>query len=67
MPKQKTHKGMKKRFKVTGTGKVRHKSAYRGHKLSSKSAKRKRHLRQDNVLGNALQTASIIDGLRPCL
>ena len=37
MPKQKTHKGMKKRFKVTATGKIKHKSAYRGHILSSKS------------------------------
>ena len=67
MPKQKTHKGMKKRFKVTGTGKVRHKNAHRGHKLSSKSAKRKRQLRADNVLDNKLQTAVIIEGLRPSL
>ena len=66
MPKQKTHKGMKKRFKITGTGKVRHKNAHRGHKLSSKSAKRKRHLRADNVLASRAQTATIVEGLRPC-
>ncbi len=67
MPKQKTHKGMKKRFKVTGTGKVVHKSASRGHKLSHKSSKRKRQLREDNVLVSKPQTATILEGLRPCL
>lgn len=67
MPKQKTHKGMKKRFKVTGTGKVKHKSAHRGHKLSSKTSKRKRGLRQDNVLASSKQTATIVEGLRPSL
>jgi large subunit ribosomal protein L35 len=50
MPKQKTHKGMKKRFKVTASGKVKHRKAFRGHKLSHKSAKRKRGLRQDGVI-----------------
>ena len=50
MPKQKTHKGMKKRFKVTASGKVKHRSANRGHKLSHKSGKRKRHLRKTGVI-----------------
>lgn len=49
MPKQKTHKGMRKRFKVTASGKIKHRKAFRGHKLSHKSGKRKRGLRQDNV------------------
>lgn len=53
MPKQKTHKGMKKRFKVTATGKVKHRKAFRGHKLSHKSGKRRRQLRQDGVLTGA--------------
>lgn len=50
MPKQKTHKGMKKRFKVTASGKVKHRKANRGHRLGKKSGKRKRRLRQDGVL-----------------
>ena len=47
MPKQKTHKGLKKRVKVTGRGKVRRKRAFSGHLLSSKTGKRLRHLRKD--------------------
>ena len=66
MPKQKTHKGIKKRFKVTGSGKAKHRSAFRGHKLQSKSAKRKRQLRQDNVVSGA-EAKHIVDALRPCL
>ena len=50
MVKHKTHKGMRKRFKVTATGKVKHKKAFRGHILGKKSGNRKRHLRQDGVL-----------------
>lgn len=66
MPKQKTHKGMRKRFKVTASGKIKHKSAYRGHILSSKSAKRKRNLRNDNVVVGAI-AATIRAGLAPGL
>jgi len=44
MPKQKTHKGLSKRLKVTATGKVRHKRAGTGHLMSGKNAKRRRHL-----------------------
>jgi large subunit ribosomal protein L35 len=50
MPKQKTHKGMKKRFKVSSKGKVKHRSAFRGHLLSHKSGKQKRQLRKDGIL-----------------
>jgi large subunit ribosomal protein L35 len=64
MPKQKTHKGMKKRFKVTASGKVKHRKAFRGHKLSHKSAQRRRGLRQDGVLAGAA-AQSVIDALRP--
>lgn len=45
MPKMKTHRGAAKRFKVTGTGKIRKNSAYRRHILETKSPKRKRVLR----------------------
>jgi len=66
MPKQKTHKGMKKRFKVTATGKVKHRKAYRGHLLSGKSASRRRRLRSDGVVVGA-EARIIAEGLRPCL
>ena len=39
MPKQKTHSGAKKRFKVTGSGKLPHEQANRRHLLESKSSK----------------------------
>ena len=49
MPKQKTHKASKKRFKVTATGKLKRKQAGKSHLLSHKSGKRKRHLREPVV------------------
>ena len=50
MPKMKTHKGAKKRFSVTGTGKVKRAKAYKSHILTKKSPKRKRNLRRPGVL-----------------
>ena len=50
MPKQKTHSGAKKRFKVTGTGKITHEQANRRHLMESKSSKRMRRLEADKVL-----------------
>ncbi|MGP0049312.1 MAG: 50S ribosomal protein L35 [Solirubrobacteraceae bacterium] len=44
MPKMKPHSGAKKRFKLTGTGKVRARHSFSSHILEKKSAKRKRHL-----------------------
>ena len=44
MPKMKTHSGAKKRFKVTGSGKVRGRHPYTSHILEKKSPKRKRQL-----------------------
>jgi large subunit ribosomal protein L35 len=44
MPKVKTKSGAKKRFKVTGTGKVKHKRAYKNHILTKKTTKQKRRL-----------------------
>ena len=43
MPKMKTHSGAKKRFKLTGTGKVRARHAFTSHILEKKSPKVKRH------------------------
>jgi large subunit ribosomal protein L35 len=48
--KPKTHKGLKKRVRVTGRGKVKRKQAFRGHLLSSRSSKRRRRLRRSVVL-----------------
>jgi large subunit ribosomal protein L35 len=45
MPKMKTHKGTKKRFRLTATGKVKHRSAGTSHLASRMSHKRKRNLR----------------------
>ncbi len=53
MPKQKTHSGSKKRFKLTGTGKVMKQRAGMRHNLEVKSSKRKRSLNQDQVLSAA--------------
>jgi large subunit ribosomal protein L35 len=44
MPKSKTKSGAKKRFTVTGTGKIRRKHAYKSHILTKKTKKRKRNL-----------------------
>lgn len=44
MPKMKTHSGAKKRFKVTASGKVKRKHAYKSHILTKKSTKQKRNL-----------------------
>ena len=50
MPKMKTHKGAKKRFSVTGTGKVRRLRAFKSHILTKKTSKRKRRLRQAAIV-----------------
>jgi large subunit ribosomal protein L35 len=44
MPKMKTKAGAKKRFVLTGTGKIKRKHAYKSHILTKKSTKRKRNL-----------------------
>ena len=50
MPKQKTHKGAAKRFKVTAGGKVMRHHSMTSHILTKKSTKRKRHLRSPSTL-----------------
>jgi large subunit ribosomal protein L35 len=51
--KMKTHKGAAKRFKVTGTGKLKRQRAYKSHILTKKSPKRKRRLRQGTLVATA--------------
>jgi large subunit ribosomal protein L35 len=50
MPKQKTHKGVKKRFRLTATGKVKHRQAGTSHLAARMEHKRKRNLRGTKVL-----------------
>jgi large subunit ribosomal protein L35 len=50
MPKMKRHKGAKKRFSMTASGKVRRLKAFKSHILTKKSAKRKRNLRRPTTV-----------------
>lgn len=50
MPKMKTHKGTAKRFKLTGTGKIKRANAFKSHILEKKSPKRKRAFRADSYV-----------------
>jgi len=53
VPKLKTNKSAAKRFRITGSGKLKRTKAYRQHILSTKSKKRKRHLRQSTMVSAA--------------
>ncbi|UCF79263.1 MAG: 50S ribosomal protein L35 [Candidatus Eiseniibacteriota bacterium] len=50
MPKQKSTRGAKKRFRVTGSGKIMRRRACAGHKLTKKSRKQKRRLSKPTVV-----------------
>lgn len=50
MPKTKSHSGAKKRFRRTGTGKLKRQKAYFSHILTKKSPKRKRSLRKAGLV-----------------
>lgn len=58
MPKMKTHKGTKKRFRLTATGKVKHRSAGTSHLATRMSQKRKRNLRGTTTV-DQVQVAKI--------
>ena len=53
MPKMKTHKGAAKRFKTTGTGKIKRRQANKRHILEKKAPKRKRQLRPSTLVSKA--------------
>lgn len=57
MPKQKTHKGAAKRFKVTAGGKVFRNNSMKNHILTKKSTKRKRKLRRATMVGGEFAKA----------
>lgn len=50
MAKMKTHRGAAKRFKLTGTGKIKKNKAFRSHILEKKSPDRKRNLRKADLV-----------------
>ena len=50
MPKMKTKSSAKKRFKLTGTGKIKRKHAFKSHILTKKSKKRKLRLTHDGLV-----------------
>ena len=53
MPKIKTNRGAAKRFKKTGSGKIRKNSAFTSHILTTKTTKRKRNLRKSSIMAPA--------------
>ncbi len=55
MPKQKSNRAAKKRFRLTGSGKVRSNHAYKRHILTKKTQKRKRNLRRSTIVNPADQ------------
>ena len=52
MPKMKTNSGAKKRFALTGTGKIKRKHAFKSHILTKKTTKQKRHLTHTGLVAS---------------
>ncbi|MGO9598229.1 MAG: 50S ribosomal protein L35 [Isosphaeraceae bacterium] len=64
MPKLKTHKGMKKRFRVSANGKVSHKRCGSSHLMSHKNGKQVRRLRKKSTLDVAAESRRVRSALR---
>ena len=65
MPKQKTHSGAKKRFKLTASGKLRRRHGMKSHILEKKSPKRKRAFTKDQPVAKSQEkTLKRLLGLR---
>jgi len=65
MPKQKTHSGAKKRFKLTAGGKLMRRHGMKSHILEKKSPKRKRAFRRDQAVAETdVRTVKRMLGLR---
>ena len=60
MPKMKTHRGMAKRVRVTGSGKLMRAKAYKSHILTKKSQKRKRNFRHETEIAEAEDRKSVV-------
>ncbi len=63
MPKQKTHKGLAKRVKVTANRKIKHRRAGASHLMSVKNAKRRRRIRRSVVVGSNTITRKMVNAL----
>jgi large subunit ribosomal protein L35 len=63
MPKMKTHRGAAKRYRVTGSGKIKRAQAFKSHILTKKSTKRKRNLRKSAYISEA--EAKVVKKLIP--
>ncbi|HOY30025.1 MAG: 50S ribosomal protein L35 [Flavobacteriales bacterium] len=63
MPKMKTKSGAKKRFKLTGTGEIKRKNAFKNHILTKKETKRKRALTKKGLV-HASDKKAILDLLQ---
>ena len=63
MPKQKTDRGAAKRFKVTGTGKLRRRQAMRSHLLEKKSSRARRRLGRQDVGGRRCRSIKRLLGI----
>jgi len=61
--KMKSHRGASKRFRVTGSGKVKHGKAFGSHLLTGKPSKRMRNIKQGNICGTT--EAKLIKTLLP--
>ncbi|MDR0520259.1 MAG: 50S ribosomal protein L35 [Planctomycetaceae bacterium] len=65
MPKQKTHKGIKKRFRLTAGGKAKHRHSGTSHLAYRLTKKQRRNLRGTGVVAEA-ETKKIVSALIPC-
>jgi large subunit ribosomal protein L35 len=66
MPKMKTHRGAAKRFKKTGSGKLKRSSAYTSHLFANKSTKQKRKLRKGSLVssGDFKRIRHLLDNIK---
>ncbi|CEG23205.1 50S ribosomal protein L35 [Planococcus massiliensis] len=66
MPKMKSHRGAMKRFKKTGTGKVKRNRSHTSHLFANKSTKQKRHLRKGKLVsaGDLKRIKSLIYNMK---
>jgi large subunit ribosomal protein L35 len=61
MPKQKTHKGLSKRIKLTASGKIKHKRSGCGHLMSGKNAKRRRRIGKSVIMKSTMAKTARIE------
>jgi large subunit ribosomal protein L35 len=65
MPKMKTNSGSKKRFTLTGTGKIKRKHAFKSHILTKKTTKQKRNLTHMGMVDKTnLKSVKLLLGLK---